>query len=219
MNEQIKHIIIDALILLVISTMFVTIVNWGLADLKKGKPQNELTVAILQQDIEEIQKILSKDGTKSSTYQDDHGRTSLMWACYAYIDDSKLFSESEQKRLEIVQKLLPYVENNIDLKDNDGWTALSWASWSGLNQIIPLLIQKGADINAKDNNGYTPLMLAALRGNDSVVETLLQSGSNLSETNKDGQTAHTLAQKKQKEYQKDTFKKTIAILEKTSVTP
>lgn len=215
MNTQIKNIITDAFILLVVSTVFVTAVNWGFADLKKGKPQHPLTVAVLQQNLETVQSELQKNPTEQVQFQDDNGRTSLMWVSYSYLDDAELFAESQQNRVGIATELLKYSDVSINLKDNDGWTALSWAAWSGLDAIAPMLLDKGAEINSVDKNGYTPLMIASMRGNHAIVSLLIARNADTSLQNKLGQTALDIATEKEKEFATDgnsNFTQTISVL-------
>ena len=215
MNQQIKNIIIDAFILLVVSTIFVTVVNWGFADLKKGKPQHPLTVAVLQQNLEEVKNELQKNPTEQVQFQDDNGRTSLMWVSYSYLDDPKLFDESQQNRIGIATELLKYSDTSIHMKDKDGWTALSWAAWSGLDTITSMLLDKGAEINLTDKNGYTPLMIAAVRGNHKIASLLVAKNADASIKNKFGQTALDIAQSKEKEFsneEKTNFTQTISVL-------
>jgi hypothetical protein len=58
------------------------------------------------------------------------------------------------------------IDNGADVnaKDNDGWTALMYAAFSGYTETAEVLIDNGADVNAKDNDGLTALMIA--EGND-----------------------------------------------------
>ena len=45
---------------------------------------------------------------------------------------------------------------NIEIKDEDGWTPLHYASDFEYPSIVEYLISKGADKTAKNNNGDTP---------------------------------------------------------------
>ena len=40
---------------------------------------------------------------------------------------------------------------DVNTKDNDGQTAIMWASASGYTDIMKMLSGKGADVNAKDD--------------------------------------------------------------------
>lgn len=73
---------------------------------------------------------------------------------------------------------------SIDMRDDDGRTALMWAVMYGHKDTAQSLLENGkADIDAKDNGGSTPLMLAAERGHREVIEMLLEKGANINEKN------------------------------------
>ena len=88
-----------------------------------------------------------------------------MWVCYANYNNIETTLKLEAKRAPYLGRLLEDPRVEIDQKDKDGWTALHWASWSGLDRLSDMLIEKKADINNREGNGFTPLMLAAMRGN------------------------------------------------------
>jgi ankyrin repeat protein len=91
----------------------------------------------------------------------------------------------------VVQRLLR--EDGIDLnsKDNDGRTPLSWAvAEKGNREVVDLLLKRGSGINFQDDNGRTPLSWAvAVRGNQEVVELLLgEDDIDLNSKDNDGRT-------------------------------
>ncbi len=81
---------------------------------------------------------------------------------------------------------------DVDAKDNDGRTALIYATEKGgyrRNEIIQLLLDRGADINAKDKDGRTALMEAVWQENEEIVQLLLNSGADVNAKDKWGGTA------------------------------
>ncbi len=133
---------------------------------------------------------------------DSTGRTPLMWAVYTNFNNPKLSLAKDADRTYYVQALLDSPGVNLHATDEDGFTALHWAAWSGMPHSVAMLIKAGLDINAKEANGYTPLMLAAMRGNDSVVNALLKLGADASLENKEFKTAVMLAEEKGAAYDK-----------------
>ena len=146
------------------------------------------------------------DGTKAHAdfvnTPDSTGRTPLMWAVYTNFNNPQLSLAKDADRTYYVQELLNAPGVNIHAKDQDGFTALHWASWSGMPHSVALLVKAGLDINEKESNGYTPLMLATMRGNDAVVKVLLQLGADTAAVNTDGKTATQLAEEKGAAYDK-----------------
>ncbi len=110
--------------------------------------------------------------------KDDNGRTLMMWTVYTNFNSPIKSAAKDVARSYYVKTILQqpgYVLNEVD---NDGFTALHWAAWSGLPYSTALLIEAGADVLHYDAEHYpntpTPLELAAMRGNDSVVLIMLQ---------------------------------------------
>ena len=90
------------------------------------------------------------------------------------VADNDEFRKSIQKaNLETMQKLIPHVED-VNLKLEDGKTALMVASRHGRADIVAVLIDKGAEVNAITGNGGTALMFAAVQGDINTVNLLLQ---------------------------------------------
>ncbi|GHS97345.1 hypothetical protein AGMMS50276_17250 [Synergistales bacterium] len=72
---------------------------------------------------------------------------------------------------------------DVNARDKDGYTALTYAARSNLNpEVIALLLKNGADINVKSvrEGGLTALMVAAgLNPNPEVTELLLKNGADI----------------------------------------
>lgn len=66
------------------------------------------------------------------------------------------------------------------------WTPLHYAAAGGRDDIVRLLLEKGAEIDARSPNRTTPLMIAAYEGHDSTVKLLLERGANIMLTNESG---------------------------------
>ncbi|KAH7175768.1 hypothetical protein EDB81DRAFT_22618 [Dactylonectria macrodidyma] len=78
---------------------------------------------------------------------------------------------------------------NIDAKDSDGRTPLSWAAERGDEAVVRLLLDGGAHTEAPDKIwGWTPLEWAAVKGHEAVVRLLLDRGAHIEAPDKDGST-------------------------------
>ena len=70
-----------------------------------------------------------------------------------------------------------------------GVTALMGAARYGQEQVVGLLLQRGAEINKQDSDGWIALTFAANNGHERVVELLLQHGAEVNLQSSIGDTA------------------------------
>ncbi len=77
----------------------------------------------------------------------------------------------------------------VNWTDEEGWTALTWATVSDNIEVVRLLLENGADPNRADHKGYTPLMRAAINGYTDIMEVLADAGANIDAANRNGWTA------------------------------
>ena len=78
--------------------------------------------------------------------------------------------------------------HNVNFEDDLKETSLHKAAVGGHDDIVRLLLKKGASIEAINKNSYTPLHLAALNGHTSTVELLLTRGASIEATTKSNST-------------------------------
>ena len=94
---------------------------------------------------------------------DGYSRTPLSWS---RLRDHK----------PVVKLLLNTYNIEVDTKDENGRTVLSWAATQGSEYVKMLLDTGKVDIDTKDMNGRTPLLWAVAKRRDSVVKLLLDTG-------------------------------------------
>lgn len=66
---------------------------------------------------------------------------------------------------------------DVDLGNENGWTALHSATSCGHTEVVKLLLSFGASANATDRGGDTPLTMAVKEGHDEVVAILQGAGA------------------------------------------
>lgn len=71
------------------------------------------------------------------------------------------------------------------------------AAAGGHNEIVRLLLRKGAKVNHTDIVGNTALMLAAAGNHPHTTKEILEYFPDVTETNEDGESAYSLAVKKE----------------------
>ena len=84
----------------------------------------------------------------------------------------------KQNNIKLVKELIK-VNANVNLQDEDGSSALIWASYNGNIKIVKKLIKVGANINLQDNNEYTALICASRSGHIKIVKKLIKANCNI----------------------------------------
>ncbi|XP_053165659.1 M-phase phosphoprotein 8 isoform X2 [Hemicordylus capensis] len=78
---------------------------------------------------------------------------------------------------------------NLDQEDSSGMTLVMLAAAGGHDDILRLLIRKGAKVNCRQKNGTTALIHAAEKNNLTTVAILLEAGACMNLQQNSGETA------------------------------
>ena len=143
---------------------------------RNDEGQTALMTIVAAGSFEKVKTLIER-GADTSLIDDD-GRTALMLAAF-----------NEDPR--VTEFFLN--GSKIDARDNDGDTALLFASERDSEKNVLLLIHAGAQIDAKDKEGRTALLRAAISGQVENVKVLLDAGADLTAKDNDGKTALALA--------------------------
>ncbi|KAG2485469.1 hypothetical protein HYH03_015845 [Edaphochlamys debaryana] len=111
-------------------------------------------------------------------------------------------NKEQEQRLEAGLELLAAVKNehwdtamellaaavkpDLEAVDEEGRTALIFASRDGHLEVVKALLAAGARVEAADEDGSTPLMHASRHGHLEVVKALLAAGARVEAASKDG---------------------------------
>lgn len=79
--------------------------------------------------------------------------------------------------IEVMERMLQ-AHANINARGTDGFTPLLRAVWDARSDLIPFLLQRGADPRLGFLGGMSPLHLAARRQDAALVTQLLSAGGN-----------------------------------------
>ena len=112
-----------------------------------------------------------------------HGRTAIMDICFS-------------RKSDVLKSLLDDYSEFIllDQQDNQGFTALMVACYSGDIESSQYLIESGASVDIQRPDGRTALMDACVYGDQDIVAQLLDKGAKVDLVAFDGSTATSLSQ-------------------------
>ena len=105
-----------------------------------------------------------------------------------------LFVSAKKGHLEAVNQILrKKLVQDLNQANQHGDTALICAIKEGHEEIVSLLLERGANPNQADKNGDKPLVWALPKGNKGIFESLLKRGANPNEAYKNGNAVLTWA--------------------------
>ena len=91
--------------------------------------------------------------------------------------------------LSSVRAWLDEMAGDVNVKGGVGMTPLHVAAISGHDEMVRLLLSRGATVNARSAIGITPLMSATAKGWETVVATLLEAHADATLTDYQGVSA------------------------------
>jgi ankyrin repeat protein len=77
---------------------------------------------------------------------------------------------------------------NVNVREQDGTSALAWAAMRSNIAITELLLKAGADPNLANEMGVTPLSVAIANGSTPIAALLLQKGADANRARESGET-------------------------------
>ncbi|TFK18864.1 ankyrin, partial [Coprinopsis marcescibilis] len=135
--------------------------------------------------IEMLQRLILEEGDEGEgglvNWRTEMGATPLMLA-------------AGSGKVDVVLYLLTF-RVEVDATDEDGWTALAYASHNGHATVVEALVsQEGINVNKATASGNFPLGFACLRGHADVVKVLLATkGIEVNKRDVTGATAFIMA--------------------------
>ena len=95
---------------------------------------------------------------------------------------TELLTDDQYKELQ--QYLVEFPKSgDVNMKDNDGKTALMYAVGREDYNTVKLLLDNGADVNMQNKYGRTALMYAVGREDYNTVKLLLDNGADVNMEN------------------------------------
>jgi len=127
------------------------------------------------------QKVIGEDATKETTPVPVADATPLLLACKeGRAEEAKELLEAKDPALSM---------EDINMVDEEGNTALTWAIASKMVDVALHLIARGANINIVDNDGDTALTCAIISNMSDVALALMAQGAKCDVANNRSETA------------------------------
>jgi len=161
-----------------VKAMIGSVVNANQLNPLGGEPG--LVLAVREDAMRVLEVFLAHPGTQLDTAA-VNGNTALMMAAF------------KRNRAAVEALLAKGAKVN-----QPGWTALHYAAAAGDNEIVDILLKRGARIDAVSplkTGAYTPLMMAAREGKDDTALLLMKHGANPTLKNSEGLTPEQLAER------------------------
>ncbi|KAA0185197.1 Ankyrin repeat family A protein 2 [Fasciolopsis buskii] len=124
----------------------------------------------------DVSRPAGRSPNKISTILTNVQRRNVQTLAPSESKDLTLFQMAAQGELLLLQQEIESRSYNLDLQDNQGFSALLWACANGQKGAVELLLYYGANMLLTGDNGETGLLLAACRGHYEVVHYLLRAG-------------------------------------------
>ena len=132
-----------------------------------------------------VETLLSAGANGSCQY---HGqtavRTDTVSLPHTHIDQESMAAKKDETAA--VETLVTHYKGDPDKQDNNGLTALMYASQNGHSKVVQILLKGGADPNIQKKDGWAALMSASVNGHSKVVQILLKGGTDPNIQTKDG---------------------------------
>ena len=151
--------------------------------MKLEPDHDDVHAAAKNGDTDEVAALLSMDNRLTRTFDADGWSPLHLAAHHGHAD---------------VVSLLLHNNAPVDLRSTNQManTALHAALAGRRAEVVPILLDAGADVNARQHGGWTALHAAAANGDRALVELLLSRGADAMAANDAGVTAAAIARER-----------------------
>ncbi|KAK9766033.1 ATP-dependent RNA helicase [Basidiobolus ranarum] len=126
-------------------------------------PVVEFFHAINQDDVDKVSDLLNQQQFDLNYIRDEDGRAPLMVAAI-------------RNRTQVLEFLANCTQVDLELRDNEGNTALYKGCATGATGAVECLLRAGANVDAENREQSTPLIIAAYNGHSSLCSFLVGFG-------------------------------------------
>lgn len=144
-------------------------------NIRDNKGRTSLHWAVSENDPDVVKQLIDA-GADTDVQNDDMAHTPLMQAVYWGYEDMALY-------------LIKDARAGLNFQDKNGMTGLMLAIYYNRINLVPLFIEKGAELDRQDKTGRSALMLAIDLNQTDAAARLIRAGANADLADHKGDTA------------------------------
>ncbi|XP_077429257.1 protein phosphatase 1 regulatory inhibitor subunit 16B [Vanacampus margaritifer] len=155
---------------------------------QKRRTQQLKRWAVYEKEMQHKKRKADRKGRNANGYQHAEAKRRVSFAASVALLEASARNDPDEVRYLLKNNVSP------DLCNEDGLTALHQCCIDNYEEMVKILLDRGAGVNAQDNELWTPLHAAATCGHAGLVKILIAYGADLLAVNSDGNMPYDLCE-------------------------
>ncbi|XP_051931980.1 protein phosphatase 1 regulatory inhibitor subunit 16B isoform X2 [Hippocampus zosterae] len=155
---------------------------------QKRRTQQLKRWAVYEKEMQNKKRKADRKGRNANGYQHAEAKRRVSFAASVALLEASARNDPDEVRYLLKNNVSP------DLCNEDGLTALHQCCIDNYEEMVKILLDRGAGVNAQDNELWTPLHAAATCGHAGLVKILIAHGADLLAVNSDGNMPYDLCE-------------------------
>uniref|UniRef100_A0A1A8LAH0 Protein phosphatase 1 regulatory subunit 16A n=2 Tax=Nothobranchius pienaari TaxID=704102 RepID=A0A1A8LAH0_9TELE len=155
---------------------------------QKRRTQQLKRWAVYEKEMQNKKRKADRKGRNGNNLQQSEFRRRVSFAASVALLEASARNDPDEVRYLLRNNVSP------DLCNEDGLTALHQCCIDNYEEMVKILLDRGANVNAQDNELWTPLHAAATCGHAGLVKILITHGADLLAVNSDGNMPYDLCE-------------------------
>ncbi|XP_005805321.1 protein phosphatase 1 regulatory inhibitor subunit 16B isoform X2 [Xiphophorus maculatus] len=155
---------------------------------QKRRTQQLKRWAVYEKEMQNKKRKADKKSRNLNSLQQSESKRRVSFAASVALLEASARNDPDEVRYLLRNNVSP------DLCNEDGLTALHQCCIDNYEEMVKLLLDRGANVNAQDNELWTPLHAAATCGHAGLVKILIAHGADLLAVNSDGNMPYDLCE-------------------------
>ncbi|XP_077459262.1 protein phosphatase 1 regulatory inhibitor subunit 16B [Stigmatopora argus] len=155
---------------------------------QKRRTQQLKRWAVYEKEMQNKKRKADRKGRNANGYHHAEVKRRVSFAASVALLEASARNDPDEVRYLLKNNVSP------DLCNEDGLTALHQCCIDNYEEMVKILLDRGAGVNAQDNELWTPLHAAATCGHAGLVKILIAHGADLLAVNSDGNMPYDLCE-------------------------